>query len=119
MKGINLHDIQTKINTFRLTHIGRIISQPHSHPLAHYYIGIQLNKLTKLNNQTRRTQCLLHRMPTNINKNNEKLIHDTSQSIFQKLVQKLSTLQYNRIQWCRNFALTDTTDTFRNNHTQS
>ena len=50
--GINLHDIQTKINTFRLTHIGRIISQPHSHRLAHYYICIQLNKLTKLNNQT-------------------------------------------------------------------
>ena len=50
--GINLHDIQTKINTFRLTHIGIIISQPHSHRLAHYYICIQLNKLTKLNNQT-------------------------------------------------------------------
>ena len=50
--GINLHDIQTKINTFRLTHISRIISQPNFHPLAHYYIGIQLNKLTKINNTT-------------------------------------------------------------------
>jgi hypothetical protein len=31
-------------------------------------------------------------------------------------VQKLSTPLYNRIQWCRKYALTDTMDTFRNLH---
>jgi endonuclease/exonuclease/phosphatase family metal-dependent hydrolase len=121
--GINLHDIQTKINTFRLTHIGRIISQPHFHPLAHYYIGIQLNKLTKINNKTPhylgQKHSTFYKECIQTLKNNEKLINDKSQNIYQKSVLKLATPLCYRIKWCAKFALTDTTDTFRNLHLRS
>ena len=118
--GINLHDIQTKINTFRLTHIHRVISEPGNHPLAHYYIGIRLNKLSKINNNSPHAighkQSAFYAQCTQILKNNEKLIHEKSQNIYKKLVNKLATPLHNRIKWCRIYAQTDTADTFRNLH---
>ena len=118
--GINLHDIQTKINSLRIKHIGRIVSEPPNHPLAHYYLGLRLNKIIKHNNSTphfggEKLSAFYNECLSNL-KGNESMIHENTRKIYTHLVKKLATPLQNRIQWCRIYSDIDTTDTFRNLH---
>ena len=50
--GINLQDIQTKIQALRIRFIGNAIRNKTENTFTHYYIGIRLGHLTKIDNST-------------------------------------------------------------------
>ena len=118
--GIGLHDIHTKINTFRLKHLDRIRLEPHNHPLAQYYIGLKIKNILKVNITTPHYGGddigNFYREILKIYKGNSNIIGENPKNIYDTLVKKQATPLHHRIKWAREYNLIDISDTFRNLH---
>lgn len=87
--GIALQDISTKIQALRISHVGHIIKHPESHILAHYYMGLRLSRLRRLNNTIPHHFGSLPPFYKSCNqaiKGHERLIHEKTNTIYRHLV---------------------------------
>ena len=118
--GIQLQDINTKIRALRIKYIGKIFSQPGMFPLAHYYIGIRLTRIQRLDNSKPHFFGSLppfYRKMLPFLKDKENLIHQPTSHIYKTLVKLQEPPLQLRIKWGRELAITNFKDTFRNLHT--
>lgn len=118
--GIGLHDIHTKINTFRLKHLDRIRIEPHYHPLAQYYIGLNIKSILKLNITTPHYGGndigSFYKETLATFQGNKSIIGEDTKKIYDILIKQQATLLYTRISWAREHNIIDIKDTFRNLH---
>ena len=94
--GINLQDIQTKIDTYRIHLIHTINSPEYKNPLPKYYCAWQLRNHVQANNNTPRCTVNIKKLPKfyqnliNTVKNHElvALAHTTTKLTYQTLIQQ-------------------------------
>ena len=118
--GINLQDIDTKIEAMRIKFLGQAIKDHKEYSLTHYYIGVRLTRLTPINNNT--PHYLGTKLPSFYQaclraiKNNETLVNRTNKEIYNHLRERKKTPHLERIKWMRHFNTTEIKDTFKNLH---
>jgi hypothetical protein len=117
--GISLQDIDTKIKALRVKFVGDILQKPEQHPLAHYYIGLRISKLHKINNNMPHYFGSLpnfYKQCINSIKENEYLLNKNTKFIYTQLVKRQATPLIDRIKRGYNLFITDYTQTFANLH---
>ena len=102
--GINLFDIQSKIETFRIKYIKDIIQHRKSHPLAHYYIGLHITQYIKPDNKAPHSITYIpsfyHTCLHAIKKYKHIMNTNTiTKNIYTAIIKTKSTPLHEQIQW--------------------
>ena len=118
--GINLQDIQTKIQALRIKFIGQAIKKRSENTFTHYYLGIRIGHLIAIDNSTAhymgRNQSQFHTACIKAIKGNEEVLHKTTKEIYTHLIKRQATPLNNRIKWTQVYGITNTEETFKNTH---
>ena len=124
--GINLQDIKTKIEAYRLQYIRKIIDNKHDYPIAHYYMGLHITKHTPISNATPHHSFLPSQAPTfyqHCIKTLKQYEHlgllstkHTTKNIYNTLIKQKATPLYEQIKRSITYAITDFSESFQNIH---
>ena len=123
--GINLQDIQTKIDTYRIHLIHTIKSPEYKNPLPKYYCAWQLRNHVQANNNTPRCTVNIKKLPKfyqnliNTIKNHDlvALAHTTTKLTYQTLIQqKFEILGPREMIHARHYDDFDYSEPFKNLH---
>lgn len=99
--GIGLQDIDTKIKALRIKFIGEIVQHQEEYPVAHYYMGMRLLGVCRLDNSIPHSQATLpqfYKECARYMTENEHLIHKNTKEIYTELIirQEPPTAQQNQ-----------------------
>jgi hypothetical protein len=117
--GINLQNIEVKIQALRIAYISQIEKNVNQHPIAVFYIGKKLHQIMQLDNlQTHRRES-----PSPFYKSclqavigNELLINKKTKDVYQKLIEIKEPRLQDRIQKGKEYQIVNFDKTFQNLH---
>jgi hypothetical protein len=117
--GISLQDIATKIKALRIKYVGEMVKNAAQYPLAHYYIGIRISDVCKLNNSAPHhfgSLPLFYKECIQGLRGNEHLLNKETRFVYKQLVKLQATPLIFRIKRGYKMFISDYTETFTNLH---